>query len=74
MNINKNKIYDKLVNSFIGYQYRLENPFPQPNENYDLMLFKFKSDYIFNAKVKSLACGVMHVIDEEISKQERSHE
>jgi len=61
--INRCKLHDQLVDAFILYQWRLENPFPQISESKEIMAAKYRSDPIFHAKVKSMACGVMEIVD-----------
>jgi len=62
--IDKDKMHEALTNAFISYQFRLENPMPVQNETQEMRVLKYRTDPIFNSKVKSLAGGVMHVIDE----------
>ena len=51
----KRALYDDLLDAFIKYQWRLDNPFPQPNETKEFMIKKYMNDPIFHAKVNSLA-------------------
>jgi len=62
--VEKDKVYDALIKAFISYQFRLENPIPTQTETEAVKILRYRSDPIFNSKVKSLASGVMHVIDE----------
>jgi len=62
--VEKDKVYDALIKAFISYQFRLENPMPTQTETPEVKRLKYMNDAVFNSKVKSLASGVMHVIDE----------
>ena len=64
--INKNKLADELTDAFIDYQWRLENPFPLPDESREAKILKYQSDYMFSAKVRTIVSGVMVIV----SKQE----
>ena len=61
--IDKLKLADDLTDAFIKYQYRLENPFPSPDETKSVMTAKYTSDPVFRAKVINLVGGVLHVIE-----------
>ena len=64
MIINKRKLQDKLTDGFIDYQWRIDNPFPIPDSTRALIFEKYRSDYIFRAKVMNLVAGVMSIINE----------
>lgn len=56
-------LHDELTKAFINYQYRLENPMPTSDETQETMINKYRTDSIFHAKVDSLACGVMWIVE-----------
>jgi len=62
------KLYDDLLNKFMWYQYRIENPMPTSEETEENIVIKYRTDPIFNSKVRSLACGVIQIIDKHIEK------
>jgi len=66
--INKRKIHDELIEAFMVYQHRLDQPFPDATETSATIRLKYMSDPIFHAKVKSLASGVMHILDKHVSE------
>ena len=51
---NKKIIYEDLIEGFIRYQWRLDNPMPKPGESFEEMKFHFFSDPVFRAKVKNI--------------------
>lgn len=55
------KLHDELVEGFIEYQWRLENPFPAPYDRNKAILH-YKSDYVFNGKVRQIVAGVMSLV------------
>lgn len=57
------KLQEKLTDTFIGYQWRLENPLPRPHETEEMILH-YQTDVLFHRKVQSLVAGVIHVIQE----------
>jgi hypothetical protein len=64
--MDKNKLYDDLLDGFIRYQYRLENPMPAPDESFERMLQQYRHDHIFHSKVNSMASGVMCILDKHL--------
>jgi len=60
--IDKVILHDKLTDAFIKYQHRLDTPFPLATETYEIILLKYHSDPIFNARVKSMVSGVMRIV------------
>ncbi len=60
--IDRTALYDDLIDAFINYQFRLDNPFPSPEESRDTIIAKYNTDYIFRAKVQQLASGVMSIV------------
>jgi len=68
----KRRLADELTDLFINYQFRLENPMPNPNETNVYIIEKYRTDHMFHARVDSLVAGVMHIaapyIDEAIEK------
>jgi hypothetical protein len=71
--MDNNALYNDLTEAFIVYQYRLDNPMPAPNETMEVMILKYRSDPIFNAKVKSMVSGVMHIVSKH-ERKETSHD
>lgn len=66
--IDKNKLSSDLLDLFIVYQWRLENPIPLPNESEELIFNHYRNDRLFHNKVKSMACGVMCTLDKHLSE------
>ena len=60
--INKNELADELTDKFIEYQWRLDNPFPSPEQTPENMFMKYRSDHVFHAKVKNLVAGVIRIV------------
>jgi len=60
---NKKLIYEDLIEGFIRYQWRLDNPMPKPGESFEEMKFHFFSDPVFYAKVENLASSIMSILD-----------
>lgn len=63
--MNKNKLADELTDTFIEYQWRLENPMPNPNQT-AASIKMYQNDYVFRAKVQNWVSGVMHVVEKHI--------
>lgn len=61
--MNRTKLTNDLTDAFIKYQYRLENPFPSPDETKAVMTARYASDPVFRSKVMSLVGGVLRIID-----------
>lgn len=66
--IDKNKLNSDLLDSFIAYQWRLENPMPLPNESEELIFNHYRNDRLFHNKVRSMAAGVMSILDKHLSE------
>jgi hypothetical protein len=66
METNKKAMYDDLIDSFIEYQWRLDNPYPIQDETKEMMITKYRTDPIFNCKVQSMVSGIMHIIGKHI--------
>lgn len=64
--INKNALLDDLRVAFIQYQHRLDFPMPSTTETPEAIQLKYLNDPVFHAKVDSLACGVMQIIDKHL--------
>lgn len=64
--VDKPAMYDDLLDAFIQYQWRLDNPYPAPNETKDMMILKYRSDPIFHHKVRSMTSGVMQIVGKYI--------
>ena len=64
--MNMNNLEDDLKDIFIGYQHRLDQPMPLPDETKEKIRLKYQTDYIFRAKVKSLVAGVMHTVSKHL--------
>lgn len=64
--VDKNAIYEDLLKAFVAYQYRLENPIFKADETEDTMRMHYQSDAMFNRRVKSLASGVMQILDKHL--------
>ena len=60
--IDKRALHDELTEAFIGYQHRLDQPFPSATESPEAIRLKYMNDPIFHAKVASLVSGVMHIV------------
>ena len=52
----------ELVDGFVKYQYRLDNPMPTPGETQETYVLAYLSDRIFRRKVDSLVAGVMEIV------------
>ena len=59
-------LYNDLMDAFINYQYRLDNPFPGEGETWEVIINKFQCDPVFNKKVLSLVSGVMAIVSKHI--------
>ena len=57
----KNALADDLTTAFIHYQHNLDSPMDY--KTYEELLVKYRTDYVFNAKVKSLVGGVISIVD-----------
>jgi hypothetical protein len=64
--VNKTALFDDLLRGFIYYQYRLENPMPQPDETQESIQRKYLMDPEFHNKIDSLVTGVMQIINKHI--------
>lgn len=63
---NLKAMQDDLTDVFIDFIWRQENPIPSPNELKEQKIVRYQSDYVFNAKVKSMVAGVMSVVVEHV--------
>jgi len=61
MNSTKLDLQHDLTDAFIQYQWNLDNPFPNFPSQEELLL-KYRSDYMFHAKVNQLVAGVMVIV------------
>lgn len=70
--IDKQAIYEELVDGLIEYQWRLENPFPFTGMNRETSqppwTHAYQNDPIFSHKVKQLASGIMGIVNKHIDK------
>jgi len=66
MGIDRDAIADDLIRGFIMYQWRLDNPWPQPDETFETMRLKYRQDAVFHAKVQTMVCGVMDILSKHI--------
>lgn len=66
--IDKKAMYEDLLDAFIKYQYRLDNPFPDGMDTEIERGQAFRNDPIFNKKVKDLASGVMNIVFRHIEE------
>lgn len=64
--MNKPALANELTETFIEYQWRLDNPFPSPEQTKENMYLKYRSDSMFHAKVDSLVFGVMFIVERNI--------
>jgi len=53
---------EDLTRAFVGYQYRLEHPFPSNTETPEVRRLKYLNDPVFHCKVDSLVSGVMEIV------------
>jgi len=56
----------ELTRQFIIYQWRIDNPWPQPDETFEDMRLKYSNDVLFHAKVKTMVGGVMAILNKHI--------
>ena len=68
--VDRKRLHDDLVEAFIRYQYRLENPMFSPEETDEEKIHKYRNDPFFHRKVDSLASGTMYIFNEYIKKAE----
>jgi hypothetical protein len=64
--MNRNKLADDLTDAFIQYQYRLDRPFPSPDDTQENINRKYRVDNMFRYKVQDLVGGVMRIIDKNL--------
>lgn len=64
----KRALHDELKNTFIKYQFNLDNPFPREITPSSLII-KYQSDVYFKAKVDSLVYGVMDIVSRHVDKE-----
>jgi len=64
----KQQLHEELVMAFIRYQARLDEPMNNLSEA--LLLAQYHSNHHFHAKVQSLTCGVMRIIEPYVELEE----
>lgn len=64
--IDRKALHSDLIELFIGYQQRLDEPMPSPSESQDMIMIKYHTDPIFRSKILSLAANVMHVVNKHV--------
>lgn len=57
---------EELTGAFIGYQYRLDHPFPSNTETPEVRRIKYFNDPVFRCKVESLVSGVIEIVRKHI--------
>lgn len=62
----------ELTEAFIGYQHRLDNPFPSSTETEAAVRAKYMNDPVFHAKVRSLVVGVMDIVSRNVAAKEEN--
>ena len=60
--IDMKKLRDELTDAFVGYQYRLEHPFPSTTETTETRRQQYFNDPVFHCKVDSLVSGVLQIV------------
>ena len=68
--VDKESIYQELVDAFIQYQYRLDNPMPSTTETKAVMILQYRSDRLFHAKVQRIVAGIMTILEKHLSGSE----
>ena len=68
--VNQEKLHNDLIEMFIEYQYRLENPMLVIGETKRLMVLRYRENYQFHAKVDALACGAMAIVVDHLNQGE----
>lgn len=68
--IDKRKLSHELTEAFIGYQHRLDCPFPSATDSHAVIVARYNGDPIFRAKVDSLVAGVMDIVSRHIDAGE----
>jgi len=63
-----NELNDKLTMAFMWYQERLDHPMSMMTEHE--LINRYRDDYIFNAKVKSMTCHVMSIVVDHCDPKE----
>lgn len=61
-------LHHELVDAFINYQHRLENPMPLSGhlETDDAKIHKYQTDLMFRAKIGSIVGHVMSIVVKHI--------
>jgi hypothetical protein len=67
MMIDRDKLYDDLIEMFIWYQWRLENPVPSSNDCIKHVVDHYNRNWMFNKKVKLLTAAVMEKVDNNLA-------
>lgn len=60
-----NAMSRELTGAFIGYQWRLENPYPALYDK-DSAERAYLHDRIFHNKVQQITCGVMQIVQKHL--------
>tara|TARA_R110001606_G_C14935458_1_gene598524 strand:- start:38 stop:229 length:192 start_codon:yes stop_codon:yes gene_type:complete len=63
--MNRQKLADDLTDQFIEYQWRLDNPMPDPNQT-AASIAMYQNDFVFRNKVQNWVSGVMHIVDKHV--------
>jgi len=63
--MNRQKLADDLTDQFIEYQWRLDNPMPDPNQT-AASIVMYQNDFVFRNKVQNWVSGVMHIVDKHV--------
>ena len=59
---NLHDLRDNLIDVFIVYQHRLDQPMPLPTDTIATMQAKYMRDPVFHARVATLTAGVMDIV------------
>jgi len=60
--MDRQALYEELVDAFIDFQWRQENPMPLTTETREMKVIRYQTNDVFHSKVKSMACGVMSIV------------
>lgn len=60
--IDMKSLRNELTDAFVGYQYRLEHPFPTTTETPEVRRLQYFNDPVFRCKVESLVSGVLQIV------------
>jgi hypothetical protein len=67
--IRLNTLSEKLIDAFIVYQHRLDQPMPLPTDTLATMQAKYRTDTLFHARVATLTAGVMHIVTDWLEQE-----